>query len=379
MKTTASFKKLVLGSLVTICASNFAFAEDAKIKLQDIKPQLKAENTFDPKLDSEEVKKLIETKALQQRFLKGIKTLQTGGNTGGGGDEVGLDFQRALQNSLENMRTKMPELYQSLEKHQLDDVATSAKIIVVDEALNVEVKDLLQTSVAVNLPESSTILVNRSRWNALTDNKLKESIALHEILSLKKVESTGSYPVSSKYISREGTSSKKLESSLKVNSIKQIQTLAPEAKPYEVLKELFSQASSPITDEDLIRFSGKQYECAEVDQESSISTAQMYTKETRQDIPAEPARGPLLPGKAAVPKGTKMMVSADARLVSDLGQIINQERLNAEITQYGVVTTSLMSLPSYKVTIKYRTTNGMLAVEKKYGPVYVIYMYCWKK
>jgi hypothetical protein len=122
------------------------------------------------------------------------------GQERGGGDEVGLEFHAAFHSALQELKNKDLATFKQIANAQIELVAKNAKVIVVDEALDVHVKDLIQDSVAANEPHTMTIMINRARWNAIKSPHLKEAIALHEILSLKGLEETGFYPISGRFL-----------------------------------------------------------------------------------------------------------------------------------------------------------------------------------
>lgn len=142
---------------------------------------------------------------IESNKAKSIELSKLRGSEGvGGGDEVGLEFQKVLQDVLEEVRVQMPSLFEVLKRNNLQGLAVNLKIVVADDELNVGYMAYIQDSTAANLPETLTILVNRKRWLAITDYKLKKAVALHELLSLAKLESTGSYSLSSKYLADQG-------------------------------------------------------------------------------------------------------------------------------------------------------------------------------
>ena len=167
-----------------------------------------------------------------------------GSGVKGGGDEVGLEFQASFNTALENLKTNNSPAYNVIYHSDIKDIFKKAKIITVDDALDVTVKDLIQTSVAINIPSTNTVMINRSRWNNITDFYLKEAIALHEILSLVKLEQTGSYPYSAQYLAMMGSDSKRIAKELSVDRIKQLSAKNPKSVPYENLKAFFDEASS---------------------------------------------------------------------------------------------------------------------------------------
>jgi len=63
----------------------------------------------------------------------------------------------------------------------------------------------------VNDRSEQTILVNRLRWKAISDKRVKAGIVLHEILSLAGLEETGFYPISSRYVIALGASSEAIK------------------------------------------------------------------------------------------------------------------------------------------------------------------------
>jgi hypothetical protein len=79
-------------------------------------------------------------------------------------------------------------------------------VITVDTKLEVSENGVKQSSVAENFPERKLILINRSRWSEIKNERVKEGIALHEFASLKGLESTGRYSESAKYLAIFGLS-----------------------------------------------------------------------------------------------------------------------------------------------------------------------------
>lgn len=260
-----------------------------------------------------EIKKLLDSKALEQDFLNGVQKLRLGTNSGGGGDDDGIKFQKTIQDALEKLKLRVPEAYKFLKNYQLATFAEKVKVIVVDDALDVAVKGYIQNSVAVNLPETGVILLNRSRLNEIHDTNLMEAIALHEILSLKKLESTGVYSISAKYLSAQGASLKELANSLRVNRIEQIKTLAPQASAHEVLEKLYLEAAESVDFSDIARVAGPEYECSGVLLEQNPgekiwrvysplekNQVSVFDYITKEAIPEKPSQGPLFPSEAAV-------------------------------------------------------------------------------
>jgi len=126
-----------------------------------------------------------------------------GTKDGGGGSDVGLDFKSAIDEAVQDLQRFFPSIYQDLLKQGLTKKIDNALLIVVDEALNVVVQELVQNSVAFFIPELQIILINGEKWKrlaSLPNKNLKKSTALHEILGLLGIEKTGKYPISSKFL-----------------------------------------------------------------------------------------------------------------------------------------------------------------------------------
>jgi hypothetical protein len=122
----------------------------------------------------------------------------------GGGDEVGLEFRNAFANALRAV--KDGTIGGNFSAEDLEKAAEKARVLVVEESLSVSFGGAKQDSVAVNIPADALIKVNRTRWIGLKTEKLKEAVALHEVLSLIGVERTGYYEISARYLEQAGLS-----------------------------------------------------------------------------------------------------------------------------------------------------------------------------
>lgn len=128
----------------------------------------------------------------------------------GGGDEVGLDFLASTQRILEK-KSSHEKIASLLKKIPLQDLMEKTKVLVTDLDLVVAMDGVLQKSIAINDPSTFTIQINRKRWNNLKDDSIKEAIALHELLSLIRIESTGDYPISGMYLTLENKRKQNLQ------------------------------------------------------------------------------------------------------------------------------------------------------------------------
>jgi len=128
-------------------------------------------------------------------LMTGIKSEKMGGYSGNGGDEIAIDFQHSLKRAVATLSTTYPELSTVLKRIELENA--SVKVVVVNKPLYVTAINSTQESVAVNYADKKLILIHRKRWMAIQDQRTKDSIALHEHLSLIGIESSGYYPISS--------------------------------------------------------------------------------------------------------------------------------------------------------------------------------------
>jgi hypothetical protein len=122
----------------------------------------------------------------------------------GGGDEIALEFQRAFANAVRAV--KEGKVTGAFTAEDLQQTARDSRIFVVDDALLVTLDGSIQNSIAVNEPAKGLIRINRARWNRLKDERLKEAVALHEVLSLRRIEHTGDYSYSARYLEAYGLS-----------------------------------------------------------------------------------------------------------------------------------------------------------------------------
>lgn len=293
--------KIALASffLATLTLSSSALASEyrQKVDLSIFKERPAQGSSSQKKTD---IQKILDSKVLEQKFLNGIQKLRLGTNSGGGGDDVGLDFQRTLQMALEGLRNQEPKTFKILEEKNIIGLARGIKIIVVDEELEAPIKGYTQNSVAVNLPHIKTILVNRQRWNNVKDSVIKEGIALHEIVSLLKLESTGRYDISSRYVVAKGGKKEALVSVSQVNRLQQIQSLDETLRPREVLNRLFEEASDPISilDFDLNTDQRSNQKCQGI-RDRRTFLEEFYVRRAMIPYDAASDRGPLFPAKPA--------------------------------------------------------------------------------
>jgi hypothetical protein len=150
----------------------------------------------------------------QSDKIESMKTL--GGVNGGGGDEIGLSFEAAMQSALIKMSRNMPQLYAKLVKRKLNSVLQTLRILTVDVSISAKYQSILQDSVAANDPVNRIIIINRFKWLRISNPVLAEGIALHELASILRLEKTGRYPISSLYVKYFGLDETALSDELMV-------------------------------------------------------------------------------------------------------------------------------------------------------------------
>ncbi len=127
-----------------------------------------------------------------------------GANHGGGGDEVALDFKLSLNSAILTARTAFPDLFAKMKAAGITSAEDDVRVEVVGSVLRVTDNGVSQESVAENFPAKKLILVNRQRWGAIDNIRVKEAIALHEYASIQAIEGTGEYTLSGKYLNDVG-------------------------------------------------------------------------------------------------------------------------------------------------------------------------------
>lgn len=196
----------------------------------------------------------VKMKTLQAPSFKSFKVKDTilsalsGGTSGvgGGGDDIALEFQQYSADAVRDMQPHS-EFYKVLSEYEILKRSSEARIIIVDEALDIQTQNLIQNSVAANFPEENTILINRARWARIEDVRIKKAIVLHEVLSLQRIEQTGFYPISSKYLNFLGMSEKNLSTNLQVNRLQQLTAENPNEKAGMILKRFYDEARGSIS------------------------------------------------------------------------------------------------------------------------------------
>jgi hypothetical protein len=129
--------------------------------------------------------------------LVGPASALASGHSGvGGGNNIALEFMQGLTSALKSMP--------SLNEAQVLAKAQGASIIIVNKPLSVQILGVKQPSIAINDPEMDVIQINEVQWNTIGDIHQKEGIALHEVLSLMGLESSGNYPISAQYVGQFG-------------------------------------------------------------------------------------------------------------------------------------------------------------------------------
>lgn len=130
-----------------------------------------------------------------------IKRAEFIGNEGAyGGDDIPLDFKNSAFKAIKNIRNNLYSDLIVLNKLDLWSTVVNVKVFTTDQDLYVDTGHSLQSSVALTFPAKNAIYVNSKRWSAISLAKEKEALALHEILILFGLETTGVYTYSQIYL-----------------------------------------------------------------------------------------------------------------------------------------------------------------------------------
>ncbi len=120
-----------------------------------------------------------------------------GPGDGGGGTDVAFDFQQHARQALEEIPRY--EQLKELNVKDLEATLNTAKILVTEKPIIISEGSDQQEVVAKNDPDSKVITIHGSKWKAIYSLAKKESLALHELLGLMRIESSGDYKWSQKY------------------------------------------------------------------------------------------------------------------------------------------------------------------------------------
>ncbi|MGZ3796229.1 MAG: hypothetical protein ACXVB1_07690 [Pseudobdellovibrionaceae bacterium] len=123
-----------------------------------------------------------------------------GGSVGNGGDPIGLDFLQNANKVIEDVLAEI-HLYPEIKNIDLRATIKEIKVIVTDETIWVTINGQKQISTAVNYSDTKTVLINRTLWNKIPTREQKLSLVFHEVLGLVRIESSGDYSVSKRYLS----------------------------------------------------------------------------------------------------------------------------------------------------------------------------------
>ena len=340
-------------------------------------------------------------------YLTLLSSITWGGErVGNGGDDIGLNFFKLFSTALSNIKNELPDVYSNIYSANLKDVSQKIKVVVVDEILDVRYKDIIQNSVATNIPSEKTIYVNRKRWNAIFDENLKEAIALHEVLSLYGIEQSGFYPISSKYLDIKNISKSNFKSNIYIDRFKQLKVENPNLNSFEILKLFFYEAKSAPEFSDFegmenYYFISTKCQVSRNDKPASLDYNMLRIASITM-IPEVADRGPLFPGTPAIVEN-RILFGAYAQ-----SALLDDEQLSRIYSQYEVIDWSRSMLkysPLELIETAYgyypnvgQATIDTLAIRKNNGLVsfkfeqtfvssskdkkditYVYYGYCYKQ
>ena len=119
-----------------------------------------------------------------------VKTMsKRGGVHSGGGDQIGLEFLSALGDSqLDYKQYSYAENDQFLWS-DLSQYGATLTVVAVDQLVKENGEKSFR--VAENYVAKKTILINRAMWNSITDRRIKNAIALNQVLLMREGKPSG--------------------------------------------------------------------------------------------------------------------------------------------------------------------------------------------
>lgn len=119
---------------------------------------------------------------------------------GGGGDPLAIQFQKAALRAIDNIEKNKTPTFSKIILKKLRTKVRSAFIMVVDQLPATRLKDVTQNSAVINYPDENLLLIRRQQYkDEIANTEVEEAFALHEYLSLMRLERTGKYPFSGLY------------------------------------------------------------------------------------------------------------------------------------------------------------------------------------
>jgi len=198
---------------------------------------------------------------LQVKQIDLEKLLKKGPDVTGGGNDVGLDFQAAALRALQNLKPGI--LDEKTQKAVLEKIKSSQFMEAKQSLSVIDANNREQDAIAVNIPDANSVYVDK-KWNGLAREEVRQAMALHEVLSLLRIEKTGDYHISAQ-LKNAMTEPINLGKAAQVASMNQsdiqsyqkelFQAMAQQKQnrsPYETVKELFDTAPAAATPEDFL-------------------------------------------------------------------------------------------------------------------------------
>lgn len=127
-----------------------------------------------------------------------------GGGDAGGGGPIALEFLAVLDLALKEMKASSPQLYAQLEAAGVNKDVIERIDVIENRELTLTVNGQTRHFTALNYPSSGLIELHQRRWSSILSLDVKAALALHEVASLKRLERTGVYTYSGKYLASKG-------------------------------------------------------------------------------------------------------------------------------------------------------------------------------
>lgn len=124
-----------------------------------------------------------------------------GGATSGGGDLIGINTSKTSDTVFTYINKIGDKLYSKEELDELEAIKLELKIFMVDNTLDVNLENLVQSGDAFSIRKDgvSTIFLTKDKWNNIQTLLERELLIHHELMVLAGIEETGDYHVTNKF------------------------------------------------------------------------------------------------------------------------------------------------------------------------------------
>lgn len=134
-------------------------------------------------------------------LLAGSAHAGSGFSIRGGGDELGLTFTNAYFFALDTLAEQRPDLGKALDDAGARHPSPSRQILISDQPLARVTEGAANELVAYARPAENLVWINRAGWAKTRHHRIRQAIALHQMLRLQGLETETSFPYSAAFLS----------------------------------------------------------------------------------------------------------------------------------------------------------------------------------